>query len=282
MYKEINDINKKPKPFEFYTADTLWTNPYRAEQMLSYHLNSDIEAASRNTEFIDKSVSWMVECFKLNSESKIGDFGCGPGLYSSRFAKQNINITGIDFSKNSIAYANKYANDNNLEIEYINQNYLEYCEKSKYDLAIMIMCDFCALSTEQRKQMLKVLYNSLKKDGKLIIDVYSLAGFNAREESTLYERNQLFSFWSKNDYFAFVNIFKYEDEKVVLDKYTIFEEDDESYVVYNWLQYFSPQNIAEEFEQAGFSVLEYFGDVAGSQFSESNTEFAVIAEKGTF
>lgn len=281
MYKEINNLNQKPKVFEFYTADTLWTDPYRAEQMLSYHLNSDIEAASRNTEFIDKSVSWMVEYFKLNSESKIGDFGCGPGLYSSRFAKQNINITGIDFSKNSIAYANQYAKENNLEIEYINQNYLEYSEKNKYDLAIMIMCDFCALSPEQRKQMLKVLYNSLKKDGKLIIDVYSLAGFKAREESTIYERNQLFSFWSKNDYFAFVNIFKYEDEKVVLDKYTIFEENEESYVVYNWLQYFSTQSLAEELEQAGFSVLEYFGDVAGSKFSESNTEFAVIVEKST-
>ncbi|WP_028865034.1 class I SAM-dependent methyltransferase [Psychromonas aquimarina] len=281
MYKELKNLNQKPEVFQSYTADSLWTDPHRAEQMLSYHLNSDIEAASRNTEFIDKSVSWMIKHFELSCESKVGDFGCGPGLYSSRFAKENINITGIDFSKNSTDYAQRYAQDNNLTVEYINQNYLEYSEVEKYDLTIMIMCDFCALSPAQRKQMLTVLYNSLKKGGKLIIDVYSLAAFAARKESALYERDQLFGFWSKKDYFAFVNIFKYENEKVVLDKYTIFEENDESYTVYNWLQYFSPRSLAVEFEQAGFSVLEYFADVAGSNFSESNAEFAIVAEKST-
>ena len=279
MYKELKNLNHKPKAFEFYTADSLWTDPHRSEQMLSYHLNNDIEAASRNTGFIDNSVSWMVKHFELNSESKVGDFGCGPGLYTSRFAKENINITGIDFSKSSIAYAQGYAKDKHLTVEYINQNYLEYSEQDKYDLAIMIMCDFCALSPWQRKQMLSVLYNSLKEDGKLIIDVYSLAGFEARKESALYERNQLFGFWSQNDYFGFVNTFKYENEKVALDKYTIFEENGEINTVYNWLQYFSAESLTIEFEQAGFSVLNYFGDVAGGKFSEANAEFAIIVEK---
>lgn len=279
MYKELKKLNHKPKAFEFYTADSLWTDPYRAEQMLSYHLNSDIEAASRNSGFIDDSVSWMIKYFKLDAKSQVGDFGCGPGLYTSRFAQQKIGITGIDFSKNSIDYAQKYAKDNNLNVAYINQNYLKYSEQERYDLVIMIMCDFCALSPSQREQLLGNFYNSLKDGGRLILDVYSIAGFVAKQESAYYERNQLFGFWSKDDYFAFVNTFKYEDEKVSLDKYTIFQQNGEVNTVYNWLQYFSVETLTTELEQAGFSVIDVVGDVAGSAYSQANTEFAIIVEK---
>ena len=38
--------------------------------------------------------------------------------------------------------------------------------------------------------------------------------------------------------YAFVNTIKYEDEKVLLDKYTIFEQNKEVRIVYNWLQHF--------------------------------------------
>lgn len=57
-------------------------------------------------------------------------------------------------------------------------------------------------------------------------------------ESTGYELNQLNGFWSPNDYYSFMNTFKYEQEKVILDKYAIIEESGKR-VVYNWLQYFA-------------------------------------------
>lgn len=39
-----------------------------------------------------------------------------------------------------------------------------------------------------------------------------------------------------------MNIFKYDDAKVVLDKYTIVEEN-RTCEVYNWLQYFDPERL---------------------------------------
>ena len=56
-----------------------------------------------------------------------------------------------------------------------------------------------------------------------MLDVYSLNSFNQKEESATYELNQLNGFWSPVDYYCFVNTFKYEKEKVTLDKYTIIE-----------------------------------------------------------
>ena len=276
MFKELKKINSKPEPFQFYTADELWTNEHTAKQMLEYHLNEEMDAASRSTSFIEKSVNWMIDRFKINNKSKIADFGCGPGLYSTRLAKQGANVTGIDFSKNSIEYAKKMAKENGLSINYINQNYLDFETEDRFDLIIMIMCDFCALSPEQRKSMLKIFRSILKPNGSVLLDVYSLNPFNQKEESAAYELNQLNGFWSPNDYYTFVNSFKYEKEKVTLDKYTVIEESG-TRSVYNWLQHFSKDSLIEEFERNGFRIEEVFSDVAGKVFESDSAEFAIVA-----
>ena len=41
--------------------------------------------------------------------------------------------------------------------------------------------------------------------------------------SSRYEMNLLNGFWSSEPYYGFLNTFKYEEEKVTLDKYTIVE-----------------------------------------------------------
>jgi hypothetical protein len=48
VFSELLDINKKPEPFEFYTAEELWTNEHTSKKMLEYHLNEYVDAASRN------------------------------------------------------------------------------------------------------------------------------------------------------------------------------------------------------------------------------------------
>jgi len=276
MFDQLVKINIKPKAFEFYTAEELWTNEYTAQQMLSYHLNSEIEAASRNFNFIDRSVNWIVGKFQLTANSKIIDFGCGPGLYTSRFAKKGIDVTGVDFSKNSLEYARNYAEENGLKINYVQQNYLEFESDEKFDLITMIMCDFCALNPEQREKLLKIFKSILKPEGAILLDVYSEKAFVEKEESASYELNQLYKFWSPQDYYGFVNIFKYPEELVSLDKYTIIEPGTTK-VVYNWLQYFSRETLTAEFRNCGFSRFDYFDDVAGKEFSEDGDVFSIVA-----
>jgi len=50
-------------------------------------------------------------------------------------------------------------------------------------------------------------YDYLVNDGFVVLDVYSLSAF---------EHLQLNGFWAANDYYGFMNTFKYIDEKVVL------------------------------------------------------------------
>ena len=278
MFKELKEINSRPAPFEFYTADELWTNEHTSKQMLKYHLNESIDVSSRNRKFIEKSVEWIASRFNINQGTKLIDFGCGPGLYTTKLAEKGAKPTGIDFSENSLNFARESAAQKDLNIDYILTNYLDFDTQDHFDLIIMIMCDFCALSPEQRKKLLSKFYSILEDDGSVLLDVYSLNAFNEKEESATYELNQLNSFWSSDDYYCFVNTFKYEKDKVVLDKYTIIEEKRQR-TVYNWLQYFSRESIIKEFEENGFKIEEVYSDVAGKSFDPGSQEIAVIAKK---
>ena len=201
LFADLERINHRPKPFQFYTASELWTDDHTSRQMLAFHLNEDLDVASRKTSFIDKSVAWLVSRFGLDHGRRVIDFGCGPGLYTSRLAKLGAVVTGIDFSARSIRH---------------------------------------------------------------------------RKESSTYAKNLMDGFWSPHPYYGFLNVVKYESEKVVLDKYTIVEEQ-RTREVYNWLQYFSVETIEREFDTAGLEIEEVLSNVAGDPFDAEDLEFAVVA-----
>jgi len=246
--------------------------------MLTYHLNQTIDASSRNHQFIEHSVEWITKRFGISKGTTISDFGCGPGLYTTRMAEKGAAVTGIDFSGNSLNYARQVAHEKKLNINYFQANYLDYSTTERFDLITMIMCDFCALSPEQRKILIKKFHSFLKPDGAVLLDVYSMNSFSQREESAGYELNHLNGFWSPDNYYCFINTFKYETEKVILDKYTIIDES-QNRVVYNWLQYFSEDSLYDEFEANGFVVEDLYADVAGKPVTSDSAEFAIVVRK---
>ena len=278
MFETLESINERPKPFEYYTIESLWNDEHTSEQMLKNHLNPEIDLSSRNAGFIDWSVEWIMSRFNIGQGTQIVDFGCGPGLYASRLARKHASVTGIDISKRSIRYAQNMAEKDGQNIQYVNQNYLEYETEDRFDLIIMIMCDFCALSPKQRKVLLFKFSELPRPNGAILLDVYSLEGFSEREEQAFYEADLLDGFWSPNKYYGFLNTIKYEEEKVVLDKYTIIEPT-RMWTVYNWLQYFTPDSIKIEFEENDIKIEKYYSGVAGKEFRQESLEFAIVARK---
>lgn len=277
LFAQLDSITRRPLPFSVYTAADLWTDEHTSEQMLSFHLNSEVDLSSRRESFIDESVVWMAERFNLCGQSRIIDFGCGPGLYTTRFAKLGATVTGVDFSPRSIAFARESAARQGLRIRYVESDYLSYRAEGHYDLVSLIMCDYCALSPRQRIGLLQNFAEILAADGRIVFDVYSLNAFDAKQELSICEKNLMDGFWSSKPYFGFLTSYKYEPERVSLDKYTIVETD-RTREVYNWLQYFSPDSLERELHAAGLVVEAIIGDVAGNDFDTEGHEFALVAK----
>lgn len=276
MYTELADIHQRPEPFSVYTADVLWTEPHLSQQMLHYHLNQDTDLASRPLPAIDAVVDWIDVKFNLNGK-RVCDLGCGPGLYAHRFAERGARVLGLDFSANSIAHGQKVARETNSSVEYRLANYLNDPLPTGQDLVTMIYCDLCVLSPRQREVVYQKVRHALSPGGSFLFDVMSMKAYEASEETSAFGRRFMGGFWADGDYFAFQNTFKYDAEKVSLDKYTVVEEH-RIWQVFNWMQYFDSSDIIAELAQNGFDAVEITYDFASPSKEGDETHFGVIAK----
>jgi SAM-dependent methyltransferase len=278
LFEELQQINKRPEPFECYTAQEFWDDEHISKQILGLHLDGANDLATRNREFRDRSIKWILSRFNVGNGTSICDFGSGPGLYTVPFAEAGAEVAGIDFSRSSVQYARKTAEEKNLKIEYMLQNYLEFKTDRKFDLATMINYDFCPLSPAQRKMLLQVIRECLNDEGAFLFDVLSLGYFSNAEEGRTFEFSPEGGFWSASPHYIFNNTYKYPDDNLILGKHTIIEEA-RSREIFNWLQCFDPDSIKGELGDSGFSMEEYFSNIAGDDYKEDSTEIAIIARK---
>jgi SAM-dependent methyltransferase len=280
MFHELQRINERPAVFSRLTTAALWTDPHTSEQMLRFHLDGSVDVSSRRTRFIDASVAWIAEAFHLTNQSRVLDLGCGPGLYANRLARIGADVTGIDFSSRSIAYASRAAERDGLHVTYVNEDYLAWESSRRFDLITMIYCDYCALAPAQRRALLGKIERLLEPEGAFLFDVCSLAALDAWVESASYAVSRRDGFWSPRPYFEFLNKFRYPEDRVTLDKYEIVESD-RTRTICNWLQYFDKDALAAELDGAGLEIASVIGDVAGRPFKSSSSEFAVIARRSS-
>jgi SAM-dependent methyltransferase len=278
LFEQLDKSTRRPRPYEFYTARTLWTDEHVSEKMLEFHLDEAVDLASRNHAFIDSSAAWIIERFEIGSEASVCDFGCGPGLYTERFAEAGAEVTGIDFSENSVEYARKTASKNGLEIDYVLQDYLEFSTDKKFDLITMIFCDFCALSPSQRKTLLGKFRGLLKEGGSVLLDVLTMKHFESTEEKPTIEHAPEGGFWVAAPYYLLSSTYKYADENLILGKHTIIEKD-RTREIYNWLQCFRKETLEAEFHESGLKITEFFSDVGGDPLTSDSTQMAVIAHR---
>ena len=277
MFSTLKELNLKPKPFSKLTTSVLWCDPYISQQMLNFHLNDSTPLASRPTEFRKKAVNWIGQRFNITKGFKLLELGCGPGLYSKEFASLSTDITAVDFSSNSIAYAKKQAEFDGLKINYLIHDYLELNLDNKFDLVSLIYLDYCALSPSQRKKLLTIIKQHLKPGGHFILDVVSQNYFYNVTEKAGYELEGQNGFWSKDEAYIFHNCFKYESEFVTLDKFSIFESN-RSWEVYNWMQSFTLESLKAELSEFGLMFTDQIGDLTGAVYDQKSEQFALIAQ----
>ena len=278
LYDALERLAERPRPFERTTVRELWTDPHVSERMLAFHLDDHVEAASYRGAFIDASVAWIDERFGLARGARVLDAGCGPGLYASRLAERGARVTGVDLSERSVAHARRVAAERGLSIDYVVGDYLELVSQQRFDLVLLIMRDYGALAPERRRALLGRFAAVLAEGGRLLFDVDSLAAFAKREEGMRYAPDLMDGFWAPGRYHGFHASFRYDGERVALDRYTIVERH-RVRTVYSWCQHFSPEALADELEACGLEVEELLGDVAGAPYDPQADQFAVVVRR---
>ena len=276
MFGKILEYSAKPRLYAQSTGN-FWDDEHISKGMLEEHLNPSRDAASRNHEFIGKSVDWISKIAPPSKYKRLLDLGCGPGLYAERFDKAGYCVTGMDFSRRSIAYAKEQLRLNSGSIEYHCQNYLEIDYKEQFDVITLIYCDYAALSNNDRKTLLRKVKQSLKPNGKFIFDVFMPS--MRKNEASSWEYFGDGGFFSSEPHILLEATRQYDDnDKTELRQNIIITKEKVS--CYNiWGHFFDKSTIEAELKGAGFVNFEFYGDVAGKEFSNDGESMCVVVVK---
>ncbi len=266
----------KPELFQKSNA-RFWDDEHISGEMLKYHLNPEVEAASKTKETIEAETKFIIELTKMDDTKAVLDLGCGPGLYVREFAKTGAVVTGVDLSGRSIAYANENIKPGRHNINFINMNYLELDFQDSFDIATLIFYDFCPLNTSEQKELLSKIHRALKDDGLFIFDVISdnwKTGLSSN--IAVYEEG---GFWSPDPYIEILNTFLYEDPKTEGVQYTIIDEHGTTKVIRIYHRLFGLEEITQLLNEHHFTVEKVYRNLKGEPLSGDSETYGIIARK---
>jgi SAM-dependent methyltransferase len=274
----IMKLTARPRLYEKGSA-VMWTDPYISKNMLELHLDPENDLASRSRQKIEHTAQW-IQAQAGKERIKVLDLGCGPGLYAEYMALQGHEVTGVDFSENSIRYATGQARIKKLNITYLNQNYLHLDFNEYFDLVIMIYLDFCVLLPEERDQVLKNVHKALKPGGLFICDVVNDKHPEKKEAPRSWEAEKK-GFWKATPYIALNDGFYYPEAKVTATRHTILDHQGSADTYIFWTHYFSREDMIEMLRFKGFRNIKNFENVlpgSADSWNSKNVTF-YVAEK---
>lgn len=259
MLSKLFSLLQKPSLWQS-SSEPFWDDEHISKGMLEAHLNPDWDAASRNHNFIDRSVEWLKSI--IPAGSKILDLGCGPGLYTKRLSDAGYDVTGIDYSRRSITYAKE--NDN--KTKYIYQNYLDIDYTEAFDAITLIYCDYAALNPNDRKMLLSKIHRALKPNGLFIFDVFTENKYKGKCDHTNWSYHENGGFWSNKPHLCLEAEYYFENNTVKVDKTVVITENSiREYLI--WDTVFNKDTLLKEVIPFGFQIHSIYDDVCGSPYT---------------
>jgi SAM-dependent methyltransferase len=163
----LQELCRKPVPVA-PGERAFWDDAHISQQLLAEHLNRETDAASRQPEVIERTVRWLLRYLDLRDGDRVLDLGCGPGLYCAHFSRAGLAVTGIDYSRCSIAYARGQAVARRSPIHYLFGDYLAVPFPNELSAIFLIYGDFCVLADEPRDALLRKVHTALRAGGHFV------------------------------------------------------------------------------------------------------------------
>lgn len=100
------------------------------------------------------------------------DLGCGVGRHALRFAQRGYRVTGVDRTAKYLERARTKANDNALDIEWVQADMRQFRRDAAFDLVVNLLTTFGYFKDPAEDQRVaQNVWASLKPGGKFVIEL---------------------------------------------------------------------------------------------------------------
>ena len=157
-------------------ANLPWDQPAFSERMLREHLHQGHGAASRQRPEILAQIDWLWSKLALRPGARLLDITCGPGLYAVELARRGVDVTGIDFSPASVAYARELAEAQGVagRCRFIQADVRAELPRqagAEYDAALFLYGQLAVFTRAEAAALLVGAAQTLRPGGRLALEL---------------------------------------------------------------------------------------------------------------
>lgn len=223
-----------------------------------YHiLYKDRDATEAQT-FMENLTAYL----NIPEDAKILDLACGKGRHSIYLNSIGYDVTGLDLSEESIAFAKQFEN-NRLTFN-VHDMSLPYHEQ--FDLVFNLFTSFGYFENEaDNLKTIKAIKENLKSNGIGVIDFLN----------SNYVLNNLVTNETKQVDDITFNIKRFEEDGYIV-KDISFEFENKAYNFQERVKGFTLDDFKKMFKQANIELLDIFGDYKLNKFNPEFSERLIM------
>ena len=220
----------------------------------------------RNSEDAERLLELIIRNINIEPDAKILDAACGAGRHSIYLAEKGFDVTGFDLSSTLLKIANENSKELKLDINFINSDIRQFSSKTNFDLIVNLFTSFGYFDTgEENFAFPKNAFDMLNEHGYFVLDFlnknYVIKTLVPESEKRI--GNKIIS--EKR---------KIENGRVV--KKIIINEENKKAEFFESVKLYSSEEILEKFFQIGFKIKSIFGNYAGDDFLEDDSERLIV------
>jgi SAM-dependent methyltransferase len=249
-----------PDPWEMYDGNLPWNDPAFSERMLLEHLDQSHNAASRKHSERKTALDWLWLKLGLQVGDHVLDFTCGPGLYAVDLALKGCQVTGIDFSPASIAFARKLAAENNVgdKCDFIEQDVREVVlEPNIFDAALFIYGQMAVFRREEAQALLEKVAASLKPGARVAVELLNQDRVDKETSTWWYTDDK--GLWGESPYLHLGERYWLEEKQIAVERFYVIDLSTKEMLEINLSdQTYAVSEMVEIFKHAGFKQVDVY------------------------
>jgi SAM-dependent methyltransferase len=218
-----------------------------------------------------QEVEKIVSLLKLEPGVSICDLCCGPGRHSVELGRLGYRVTGVDRTGLYVEEAKKKANEQGLNIRFVQEDMRRFCEPDAFDAVINVFTSFGFFEdAADDKRVIENVYESLKEDGKFVIDIVGKEVL-----ARIFQEKR----WFEEDGAIILEESKLnEDWSSVECRWIIIRDERRDEFRFS-LRLYSAARLSELLKSCGFGQVEIYGDLSGSPYDQTAKRLVVVGHK---
>ncbi|MFW9787697.1 MAG: class I SAM-dependent methyltransferase [Candidatus Thorarchaeota archaeon] len=245
---------------EWYEDDKLW------------EIMEPVMFTEARIAYTTNEVDMIKSLCRIEPDAVVLDLCCGIGRHSLEFARRGYRVVGVDRTVLYLEKARKNAEEENLNIEFVQDDMRTFHRSSSFDLVLSMFTSFSYFEDhEEQMLVLRNVYSSLRPGGKFILEsagkevlarIFQRHSWSEWPHGFMLEEREAIENWSK-----------------MYNKWVFVERDGtvHRWDVIHWI--YSGSEIKKMLEQVGFSDVKIYGGLDGRDYDNEADHLVVVATK---